>query len=214
MKYTIAIVGIHTDIGKTIVSAVIAEALNADYWKPVQAGSIAHTDNRVVEDLITNGKNRVHAEAVLLSEPMSPHAAALIDKVEIDHTKFVWPSTDKLLLVETAGGVLSPMYKDITMADFVKHYDLPVILVSQNYLGSINHTLLSVEVLKTRGIRILGIIINGEKNNESESFIEEYSKVPIIARIPFFAELNNTTIKDCAIKIRESLSEHLAHVKY
>jgi dethiobiotin synthetase len=211
MKNVIAIVGIHTDIGKTIASAVIAEALQADYWKPVQAGNIGHRDKWVVENLISNSKDRVHAEAVLLSEPMSPHAAAAIDNVEIDHTKFIWPSTDKLLLIETAGGVLSPMYEDVTMADFVKYYELPVILVSKNYLGSINHTLLSVEVLRSRDIPILGIVMNGETNKESESFIEAYSKVPVIARIPFFEELTHTAIKDCAVEISKSLSEHVKH---
>jgi len=211
MDNVIAIVGIHTDIGKTIASAVIAEAIDADYWKPVQAGNIGHRDKLVVENLISNGNVRVHEEAVLLSEPMSPHAAAHIDNVKIDHTRFTWPDTNKLLLVETAGGVLSPMYEGVTMADFVKYYKLPVILISQNYLGSINHTLLSIEVLKSRDIPILGLVINGNTNNESESFIEQYSGVPVIAKVPFFTELDHTAINAHAIKIRKSLLNYVEH---
>lgn len=209
MNNAIAIVGIHTDIGKTIVSAVLAEALGADYWKPVQAGNVDNSDLKVVRDLITNGAERVHAEAVLLTEPMSPHAAAAIDKVVIDHKQFSWPVTTKTLLIETAGGVLSPMSDDATMADFVQFYQLPVILVSQNYLGSINHTLLCIEVLKNRNIPILGIVMSGETNTASEAFIESYTHVPIIARVPFMASITPATIKECALSIKSSLLQYV-----
>jgi len=143
---------------------------------------------------------------------MSPHAAAQIDNVKIDHRKFIWPETSNLLVVETAGGVLSPMSDNDTMADFVKHYEMPVILVSKNYLGSINHTLLCIEVLKNRGIPILGIVMNGEANAASETFIEEYGKMPIIARVPHFAELKKAAIKECADRVKISLTEKLKHV--
>jgi dethiobiotin synthetase len=205
MKKSIAIAGIHTGIGKTIASAVIAEAIGADYWKPVQAGT-AERDMMRVKELISNGDKRVHEEALLLSSPMSPHAAAHIDGIEIDYTKFVWPKTDKNLLIETAGGLLSPMSDSTTMADFIAHYQLPAILITQNYLGSINHTLLSIEVMKARGISLLGIIINGVQNHYSETFIEQYANVPVIARIPYFDKLDNHSITKCAHEIRDSLS--------
>ena len=118
---SIAILGIHTGIGKTIATAVLAEAMNADYWKPVQAG-MEERDSLTLEQLLTNGNNRVHEEAVKLSQPMSPHAAAAIDGIDIDYTKFVWPKTENTLLVETAGGILSPMSANTTMADFVLYY--------------------------------------------------------------------------------------------
>lgn len=206
MNRRIAIAGIHTGIGKTIASAVIAEALGADYWKPVQAGA-EERDVLTVKKLITNGAKRVHGEVVLLSQPLSPHAAAEIDRVEIDHTEFVFPHTEELLLVETAGGVLSPISATATMADFMAYYKLPAILISQNYLGSINHTLLSIEVLKSRGIQLLGIIMNDEENVASEIFIEQYSKVPIIGKIPNSEVLDHDFIKESAGKIKESLSE-------
>lgn len=182
MKKAIAIAGIHTDIGKTIASAVIAEATGADYWKPVQAGK-DERDAELLKKLLTNGQDRVYNEAVVLSQPLSPHTAAEIDNIEVDYKKFAWPETDKTLLVETAGGLLSPMSATTTMADFILYYNLPVILVSLNYLGSINHTLLTIEVLKSRGIAVKGLIMNGLENASSENFITTYSDMPIIARI-------------------------------
>ena len=201
----IAVVGIHTGIGKTVAAAVLAEALGADYWKPVQAG-MEERDTATVRQLITDGDQRVHEEAITLSQPLSPHAAAAIDGVRIDYTKFVWPVTDKPLLVETAGGILSPMSADSTMADFVAHYKMPAILIAQNYLGSINHTLLSIEVLRGRGIQLLGVVVNGIRNDPSETFITEYSKVPIIARIPLFEQLDSDSVRACATEIKHSLS--------
>jgi dethiobiotin synthetase len=135
MNNCIAISGIHTGIGKTIVSAVLTQALSAHYWKPVQAG-IEERDASLVRQLITDGETRVHEEAVVLTQPLSPHTAAAIDGVEIDFTSFAWPDTNQQLLVETAGGLLSPMSATTTMADFIAHYNLPTVLVSQNYLGS------------------------------------------------------------------------------
>ena len=187
---------------------MIAEAIGADYWKPVQAG-LEERDAALVMQLLTNGTERVHPEALLLTQPMSPHAAAEIDGVVIDYTKFAWPQTDKTLLVETAGGILSPMSATTTMADFVAHYKLPAILVVQNYLGSINHTLLSIEVLKSRGIKLLGIVISGAPYESSESFIEQYAGVQIIARIPHLPELNNDSVRACAAAIKASLQQAL-----
>jgi len=208
MTRSIAIAGIHTGIGKTIASAVIAEATGADYWKPIQAG-IAERDMVQVRGLITNGPGRVHEEALLLSSPMSPHAAAAIDGVEVDFTKFVWPVTTKPLLVETAGGLLSPMSDTTTMADFISYYQMPALLIVQNYLGSINHTLLSIEVLKSRNIPLLGIVMNGEVNEYSETFITRYANAPIIARIPQFNTVDNQSIAASAGVIREALMNAL-----
>lgn len=205
----IAIAGIHTGIGKTIAAAVIAEALGADYWKPVQAG-IEERDVNVVERLLTNGRARVHDEAVLLTQPLSPHAAAEIDRIKIDYKNFIWPKTDKILLVETAGGLLSPISENATMADFMAYYQLPAILVAQHYLGSINHTLLTLEVLKNRGIHLLGIIINGEENIPSETFTEQYGHATIIARIPYFERLDHHSISTCAAQIKHALLQAMA----
>lgn len=205
MIKSIAIAGIHTGIGKTIASAVIAEATGADYWKPVQAG-IEERDATLVKQLLTNGSDRVFDEAVLLSQPLSPHAAAAIDRIAIDYSTFTWPETNKTLIVETAGGILSPISANKTAADFIAYYHLPVILVSQNYLGSINHTLLTIETLKHRNIRIMGMVMNGIENKDSESFIEQYSGVKIIARIPHFSGIDRDAVSACAAQIKNTLS--------
>jgi len=207
----IAITGIHTGIGKTVATSMLAEALGADYWKPVQAG-MEERDSDVLMKLLTNGPARVHPEAVCLTQPMSPHAAAAIDNVEVDYKKFKWPITTKVLLVETAGGILSPMSDDSTMADFIAYFKLPTILITQNYLGSINHTLMSIEVLKNRGIKILGLVINGAAYPSSESFIEQYAGIPVLARIPHFETLTQKTIHAAALEIRQALQQQLGVV--
>lgn len=207
----IAIAGIHTGIGKTVVSAVVAEALGADYWKPVQAGDLDNTDTMKVASLLSNGYARVHPEAHRLTEALSPHAAAKLDQVEVDYKLFPMPKTEGILVVETAGGLHSPMTGNKTMADFIGHYQLPTLLVSNNYLGSINHTLMSIEVMKQRGIKLLGIIMNGDKNGESESFIEQYSGVRIIGHVPQFAELAAEHITQQALIIQNALRQVTGH---
>lgn len=194
-KNAIAIVGIHTGIGKTIVSAAITELLEADYWKPIQAG-VEERDMLTVSGLISNGEGRVHPEAVLLKMPASPHTAAAAEGIEVDYANFKWPDTDKLLVVETAGGVLSPVTDTQTVADMVKYFDLPVVLVSQNYLGSINHTLTAIEALKIRNIRIIGIVINGDPNESSENFIRQYSGEKIVMRMPLINMGNRQSFMD------------------
>lgn len=205
----IAILGIHTGIGKTITSAVMTEALGANYWKPVQAG-LEERDTDTVSRLITNGPARVHPEAVQLKMPASPHTAAAAEGITIDHTSFLFPTVEAPLLVETAGGVLSPISHNATMADFVAHFQLPAILVSQNYLGSINHTLAAIEVIRHRGIPLLGIVMNGTPDPSSESFIESYTGVSIIARVPHFHDVTHQDVAACAGVIRPALQSVVA----
>lgn len=213
MKNAIAILGIHTGIGKTIASAVLAEIMGADYWKPVQAGK-DQRDTELVKQLLTNGEKRVHDEAIVLTHPLSPHAAAEIDKVDINFKNFTWPETDKTLLVETAGGVLSPMSGNTTMADFVANYELPALLVSLNYLGSINHTLMSIEVLKSRGIKLLGVVMNGVENTQSETFIRRYSQVPVFSRIPYINSMDSETVRRHAVQLKHTFAQFLKNANY
>jgi dethiobiotin synthetase len=213
MHKSIAIIGIHTGIGKTVVSAVIAEAIGADYWKPVQAG-IEERDMSLVQELLTNGGARVHREAVLLTQPVSPHAAAEYDGVTIDFREFKWPETDKVLLVETAGGLMSPISAEETMIDFIQYYDLPVVLVTNNYLGSINHTLLTLEVLHDGGVQVLGIVVSGDENRQSESFIENYSNVPIIAHVPQLINLDAESVHIVAKSLQDSFKSLMNYERH
>lgn len=203
---TFAVVGIHTNIGKTIVSAVLTEALNADYWKPVQAGGLEFTDTMQVQELVSNSKSVFHAERHLLKEAMSPHAAAALESIKIDLKDFEIPETQNTLLIETAGGLMSPITESETVLDFVKHYSLPIVLVAEAYLGSINHTLLCLDVIKHHKIDIRAVIFNGIRNVESEDFIKSYSDVKNIIYVNHLPDLNAAALKSEAEKIKPSLS--------
>ncbi len=185
---TYFITGIGTDVGKTIVSAIITEALEADYWKPIQAGELRYSDTYKVKNLVSNKKSVFHANGIALKSAMSPHAAAEIDGVKITSVKIKRPKTANDLVIEGAGGLLVPINSEETIAGLIKPADR-IIVVSRHYLGSINHSLLTLEALKNRGLDIFGIIFNGEKNEYSESVILEMTGVTCIGRIgeePYF----------------------------
>jgi dethiobiotin synthetase len=179
----IFVTGIGTDIGKTVVSAVLVEALKADYWKPVQTGSFFSRDTSEVQRIISNSRSRFHPESYLLKQPMSPHAAAELEGVEIDVDRIRLPETDNHLVIEGAGGLMVPLNRKYFMIDLIQKFNAEVILVVKNYLGSINHTLLSIDVLKSRGINIMGIVINEEPHELSESIILQYSGLKLLGRI-------------------------------
>lgn len=184
MQYFIA--GIDTNVGKTFVASLLVEQLQADYWKPIQTGSDEGRDTESVQQRVTPlPERRFFPETYCLRYPASPHDAAAREGVRIEIERFVLPQTDRPLIVEGAGGLMVPLNEKHLLIDLIEQLGLPVILVSKNYLGSINHTLLSVEALKQRGIRIHGIIFNGESNPASEEIILHYSQVPCIARIPW-----------------------------
>ncbi|WP_218043818.1 dethiobiotin synthase [Flavobacterium gawalongense] len=188
------ITGIGTDIGKTIVSAILVEALKADYWKPVQSGDLHQTDTMKVQGLISNSTSHFFPEAYRLTEPMSPHAAAAIDGVTINLDSIKVPPTSNNLIIEGAGGLMVPLNGDSLGIDLIEKLKAEVILVSRNYLGSINHTLLSVEALQSRNIPIKGIIFNGNPVNSSEKFICEYTGLKSLFRIDNEQTVDKQTI--------------------
>jgi dethiobiotin synthetase len=179
----IFVTGIGTDIGKTVVSAVLVEALKADYWKPVQTGSFFSRDTVEVKRVTTNTKSQFHPESYLLKQPMSPHAAAELEGVEIQMEQINLPVTTNHLVIEGAGGLMVPLNKKYFMIDLIEKFDAEVVLVVKNYLGSINHTLLSIDVMKARGLKIMGIIINEEPHTLSENIILQYSGLKLLGRI-------------------------------
>ena len=178
------VAGIGTEIGKTVVSAVLVEALLADYWKPIQSGALDDSDTDTVRRLITNTETRFHPEAYRLTEPLSPHAAAAIDGVTIELDQLTMPQTTNALVIELAGGLMVPLNGHDLNIDLVQRLKLPVVLVSRNYLGSINHTLLSVDACRSRTIPLLGIVFNGPTVPASEDFILNYTGLPCLARLP------------------------------
>ena len=198
------ITGIGTEVGKTVVSAIVSEALKATYWKPVQAGELENTDSKKIERLTSNV--RVLPEAFKLNEPMSPHAAADIDGIEINLNSLSLPDFKSNFVIEGAGGILVPINMEgLLYADVFSHWNLPVIIVSRHYLGSINHSLMTAEVLKTRGIKIAGWIFVGEETKSSESIILKVTGLPMIARIPLVDEVTKEFIAEQASKIASKL---------
>ncbi len=195
MKQQYIIAGIGTEIGKTFISSILTEYLQADYWKPVQSGALDFTDSDTVKSLISNNKTVFHPETYRLTEPMSPHAAAAIDGVAIELSKFELPQTDNHLIIELAGGLMVPLNEQETNLDLIKQLNLPVILVSRNYLGSINHTLLSAEILKLNNIPVKGLIFNGEQNKASEDFILNYTKLDCLGLVNFEENITKETVK-------------------
>lgn len=199
MKYFVS--GIGTEVGKTIVSAILAEALKADYWKPIQAGDLEQSDSIKVRDLLSNESTQIHTESYQLKLPMSPHAASEKEQVAIELSAMPLPNTSRPLIVEGAGGLLVPINKKECIIDLIDSLKLEVILVSKHYLGSINHTLLSIEALNARDIPIKGIIFNGQPNYDTESIILSKSDLKMIGRIPTMKSVNKQSIKELASKI-------------
>ncbi len=177
------ITGIGTDIGKTIVSSIIVEALKADYWKPIQSGDLSFTDTMKVQSLITNTTSVFHPESYKFKNPLSPHAAAALEDTRIDLERIKTPETTNNLIIEGAGGLLVPLNDKHFIIDLITHLDAEVILVSRNYLGSINHTLLTYEALKQRNIKIKGLIFNGNENLATENSIINYTKLPVLLSV-------------------------------
>ena len=194
MQKNIIIAGIHTGIGKTVCSAIICQALGYDYWKPIQAGDIENSDTIFVQKHTNNIATTFHPERYRLATAMSPHKAAEIDGVSIQKNDFTLPITTNHILVETAGGIMSPINTNFLVVDLIQHLQLPVVLVSNNYLGSINHTLLTIEALKRRDIPINGIVFCGPTVPSSQSFILAHTQVPILFCIPQFKTIDAHTI--------------------
>ena len=192
----IFVTGIGTGIGKTVTSAVLVEKLNADYWKPVQSGDLVKSDTMVVKSLISNASSIFHPETYKLTQPFSPHKSAAIDGITIDLEAFHLPEANNQLIIEGAGGVMVPLNDKYLVIDLIKKLDVEVIVVSQNYLGSINHTLLTVFALKQYDIPIKGIIFNGRKDMYSKEYILSSAKVEFLGHLPEFTAVDKKTIAD------------------
>ena len=197
------VTGISTEVGKTVVSAIITEALQADYWKPVQSGDLEYSDTDKVQNLISNKKSVFYKNSYALHTPMSPHASAKIDGISIELDKIVEPKTKNTLVIEGAGGVLVPLNEVDVILDVIKP-NYKVIVVSRHYLGSINHTLLTLNLLKEKGFDV-SLIFSGVEHPTTESIITKMSKVPVIGRVdkePYFDE---NVIKEYADKFKSKL---------
>lgn len=177
----IFVTGISTEVGKTLAAAIITEALQADYWKPIQAGDLENSDSHKIARLISNGRSVIHPPAYSLKTPISPHAAAALEDRHISLEEIKEPETGNHLVIEGAGGLLVPLNNKDTILDLIKP-DYKVVLVSRHYLGSINHTLLSLELLKQSGHKPL-ILFNGNEHPSTEQIILRKTGVIFLGRI-------------------------------
>jgi dethiobiotin synthetase len=189
------ITGIGTGIGKTLVSAILTEKLKADYWKPIQSGDLDLSDSITIDRLISNAKTVIHPETYRLTQPLSPHLSARLDGINIDLDKINIPVTENNLIIEGAGGLMVPLNEKELIIDLIKKLNVEVILVSQNYLGSINHTLLSINLLKQYEITVKGIIFNGDENLETERYIVQYTKVEKLGSVPDLKNIDKEKIQ-------------------
>ena len=196
-KYFVTAIG--TDSGKTLVSAILTRAINGKYWKPIQAGEPRDT-NFVAQYAPTL------PEKYVLQTPASPHYAASLDKVDIRISDFQLPDEPRLV-VEGAGGMMVPVNDDELVIDLAELLNLSVVLVCNLYLGSINHSLLSIDYLKRRGLPVAGIIFNGPSNASSEEIIEKYCPWPVLLRIPQLTEVTEATIDPMVQELRMNLGQ-------
>jgi len=184
MSQVIVVTGTDTDVGKTVFCAGLTRFLDGTYWKPVQAGLGCETDTEIVRRLAELPAERVLPEAWALHTPASPHLAAAIDGVEIDPDALTLPASDRPLVVEGAGGLMVPLTRSTLLIEVIARWGAPVVLCARTRLGTINHTLLSIEALRRRAIPLLGVAFVGDAHAENERIIGSLAKVPVLGRLP------------------------------
>ncbi|KQO29798.1 ATP-dependent dethiobiotin synthetase BioD [Flavobacterium sp. Leaf82] len=200
----IFVTGISTDVGKTIASSIIVESLEADYWKPIQAGDLDNSDSHKIQSKISNEKSQIFENSYKLNTPASPHLAAEIDGIKIDIKQIVEPETNNHLVIEGAGGIFVPLNETDTIIDLIQP-DYKIIVVSRHYLGSINHTLLTIEAIRNHGFEVAGIIFSGSENKSTESLILNKTGIKCIGRIDEEPYFDQNVIREYAELFRENL---------
>ncbi len=183
MKHTI-VTGTDTYVGKTLCSAMLVDGLDGAYWKPVQSGTRDRTDRETIQSIAELDDDRFFKEAYCLTEPLSPHRAAELDQVVIDPSILTLPSSTRPLIIEGAGGLLVPVTRDLLQIDLFAVWKIPVVLCARTTLGTINHTLLSVEALKRRNIAIRGLVFIGADNADTVRTIVDFAGLKVLGRIP------------------------------
>lgn len=200
MGEKIFVTGIDTEVGKTIISAVLVEALKADYWKPIQAGDLDYSDTMKVRELVSNDSSVFFEETYRLNTPASPHLAARLDNLSISMEQMIAPETNNNLIIEGAGGLMVPINDEGDfILDLVHKMSTKIVLVSKNYLGSINHTISAFEMLKSRGLKVDVLVFSGHTNSETESIIEKHISPNVVLKFPFYERLNSGSINDYLI---------------
>ena len=186
----IIICGTDTDVGKTIVSSFLVQGLKGIYWKPIQSGTEEGTDTKTVCNLLSLEPNSYLPERYKFKAPVSPHWAAEQESAFIEPSNLKLPDLDELIIIETAGGLMVPLNRDWLQIDQLKVWGAPIILVARTGLGTLNHTLLSLEALKYRNLDVLGIVLNGPPHKDNPKTLEQFGDTKILASLPIFDEVN------------------------
>ena len=195
-KQHIVICGTDTDVGKTVVSSLLVQGLNSMYWKPIQSGLEEDGDTGRVIKLLNLSKKRYIPEIYKFKAAVSPHWAAERENITIDPTQLKIPEVNKSLIIETAGGVMVPLNREWLQIDQLQEWGLPIILVARSGLGTLNHTLLTLEALRKRDIPIMGLILNGQLHPDNPSTLEQIGKIPIISQLPAFEKVTSKELSD------------------
>ena len=190
-KFQFVICGTDTDIGKTLISSFFVRGLNSFYWKPIQSGAESPTDSQIVKKLTKANKEKIINEAYVFTKPVSPHWAAEIDQKIINFKLLKLPKVNSSLIIETAGGLMVPITRNFLQIDQIVKWGLPVILVCKSSLGTLNHTLLSIEALQKRNINILGLVVNGEKHLDNPKTLIKFTGLPILAEFPYIQKIDS-----------------------
>ncbi|MCA0049295.1 dethiobiotin synthase [Mesorhizobium sp. B283B1A] len=199
MSKRIVVTGTDTGIGKTVFAAGLAGLLDGFYWKPVQSGLDEETDSEVVERLAGLPSGRVLPEAHRLRSPLSPHRSAEIDGVSIEAADLAFPVLPTPLVIEGAGGLMVPINRQTRFIDIFAEWRLPVILCARTELGTINHTLLSIEALRARSIPLIGVVFIGEEAADTQRTITEFGAVRRLGRLPHLAPLTRETLREAMV---------------
>ncbi len=201
----IFVTGIDTGVGKTVCSAVLTTALDADYWKPVQAGDLHQTDTHFIQSHASLKQGKIHPELFALKEPMAPHGAAELENIHMRLTDFSLPQTNNTLVIEGAGGCMVPINNTHTLCDLMQSLKAQVVVVVKNYLGSINHTLLTINHLQSLSVDVLGLIISGDRNACSEDAYVAHGMVPIVGHVEQAKALTKEFIREQADVLAKNL---------
>lgn len=205
--HKIIVAGSGTDVGKTVVSAILTTLLEGDYWKPVECGHGEESDTATMKKLIDTSRHRIYPSAYSFQAALSPHQAARLENISINLDCIVPPLTTRTLIIESAGGIFVPLSTKALSIDLFKSWESTWIIVSKHYLGSINHTLLTLDALKRQNISVMGLIFNGVANPDSEGAILEFSKLPLLGRLLPETNLNAQTIQRYAKQWKPKLSQ-------
>ncbi len=194
------VTGTDTGVGKTLVSGMLAARIDAAYWKPIQTGAVEETDSSWIARICGLPRERLFPEEYLFADPVSPHLAAYREGKRIEISRVFWPESEFPVLAEGAGGLMVPLNQEEYMIDLMSYLNAPVLVVARSGLGTINHTLLTVDRLRSSGLRVFGVVLNGVRNRDNREAIEKMGRVKVLAEVDYLPELSAKHVREAGEK--------------